>query len=182
MKKPDIEKLSKIAKKCSAVKNKPESDIENQNIVRNIRKGYQIAYDLMLWANKNKDKALFEDAYKLSKALLPESSKLDSVLLSELQEQKSKFLEKVVMLLIDKPETILNPTKQQIKKTLNKTTDENEQKILNKRLTSINESIGSIQYKRGIMCEESAALFRKTRQALKKAEQKYYEEYGQYQK
>lgn len=179
MQKHDIEKLEKIAKKCSNVHNNTESDVD---IVRAVQKGYQIAYDIMVWANKNKDKALFEAAYKLSKNILPESSKLDSVILSQLKEQKSKFLEKVVTLLIDRPETILNPTKQQIKKTLNKTTDENEQKKLNKRLDSIDESIGAIQYNRGIMCEESAALFRKANAAKVSTEQKYIEEFVQYQK
>lgn len=179
MQKPDIEKLEKIANKCSNVHNNVESDVD---IVRATQKGYQVAYDIIVWANKNKDKPLFEAAYKLSKNILPESSKLDSVVFSKLKEQKSRFLEKIVNLLIDRPETILNPTKQQIQKTLNKTSDENEQKKLNKRLNSIDESIGTIQYNRGIVCEESAALFRKANATKAKAERKYFEEFGQYTK
>ena len=179
MQKPDIEKLEKIANKCSNVHNNVESDVD---IVRAVQKGYQIAYDIMVWANKNKDKALFEAAYKLSKNILPESSKLDSVFLSQLKEHKSKFLEKVVTLLIDRPETILNPAKQQIKKTLNKTTDECEQKTLNRRLDSIDESIGAIQYNRGIMCDESAEFFRKANDAKITPEQRFLEEYYKRQK
>ena len=111
MQKPDIEKLEKIAKKCSAIHSGVESDAD---LARAMQKGYQIAYDLMTWANKNKDKALAHKAYKLSQDLIPESSKLDSVILSQLKDLKFEFLEKVVKLLIDRPETILNPTKQQL--------------------------------------------------------------------
>ncbi len=177
MKRPDIEKLAKIAKKCSEVHNNVESDID---VERAVQKGYQTAYDLMLSANKNKDKALFESVYKLSKELLPKSSVLDSQVLFKLKEYKTKFLEKVVVLLIDNPSTILNPTKQQLKSNLNNTTDKYEQQNLTKRLDNINEGIGEIQLKRGIVCPESTAFFKKMHNARIAAANKYFEDIKSY--
>ncbi len=179
MKKPDIEKLSKIVKKCSVAHHSVESDVD---IVRATQKAYQTAYDIMVWANKNKDKALFENVYKLVKGLIPESTMLDSVVLFKLKEYKSEFLEKIVKLLIDRPETILNPTRQQLKTKLNTTKDENEQKTLNTRLDNINEGIGQIQLNRGILCKESTDLIRKNHIAQMKKDKKYFEEFGQYKK
>ena len=173
MKKPDIEKLEKITKKCSTVHSGAESDAD---LARAIQKGYQIAYDLMLWANKNKDKALAHKAYNLSQELIPESSKLDSVVLSQLKEMKFEFLEKVVKLLIDRPETILNPTKQQLQSNLNNSKDHYEQQNLTKRLDTINEGIGEIQFKRGIVCKESTDFFKKAHNAKVAAVNKYYED------
>lgn len=162
MKRPDIEKLAKIAKKCSTIHSGAESDVD---LVRAMQKGYQIAFDLITWANKHKDKTLFEKTYKLSQELLPKSSLLDSQQLFTLQEYKTKFLEKVVGLLIDKPNTILNPTKQQLESNLNNTKDIYEQKNLTERLDDINEGIGEIQLKRGVVCPESTAFFKKMHNA-----------------
>lgn len=177
MKRPDIEKLAKIAKKCYEVHNNIKSDID---VDRAVQKGYQIAYDLMILANKTKDKALFENTYKLSQGLLPESSILDSQILFKLKEYKTKFLEKVVVLLIDNPNTILNPTKQQLKSNLNNATDQYEQQNLTKRLDNINEGIGEIQLKRGIVCPESTAFFKKVHNTKIAAANKYYEDLKSY--
>jgi len=145
MKKLDIEILKKYANKCSAAHNNAESGVDLEHTTQ---KGYQLAFDIIVYANKNEDPNLFKDALVLARDLLPQSSILDSKEIFELTKHKIEFNDKVAQVLINKPETILNPTKKQLQKRLHKTTDEYEQRQILQRLSDINESVAIINYKK----------------------------------
>lgn len=168
----NITQLDNIISKLSTSRKKVASEKESKKIASIIEEGYDIAYNLMSNAARNKNVELFKQVYDSSKCLLDNVEYLNSVVLHELKECRNKFYNDVASIIVlRKPDFLLIPTVNRIQENLINTTDEQEQNLLHNQLDTINYGVGVVHIKNGIKSEYAFSVFKQIDDRLQKAKQ-----------
>lgn len=114
-----LNKLNEIIKKCGTLHQEERKN--EYTLEKNVKKGYELAYHLMVEAFKNRNRKEFEDIFHLSSGLIPSNSKQDSKFLDRLKTvYKNSFNCKVVELVSEHHDFVLEPKVKEIKKVYKK--------------------------------------------------------------